>query len=346
MVDKLHYITKIEISKLWGEFDIEWNLDSDVNILSGANGSGKSTVLDCACALLYSGMIPKDIATLDKIKITFNNHKFIFFERGVIEDTIKNIEIKAKDSVMYKEMLTYLKDKTGKKFNAIKSFKAETFVSSLDNTSLDPNQITESELESLNLDTISTFDTAIIDTKAVKKISDDKVRTELDLEIFNLQKEYLNYQLNLSRRKDQLVNESSNIKEDIINLNKPHQLFLEIIDNLFKKTGKSIDRDKNEISFLLNKKEINVCQLSSGEKQLIIILLTVLLQDNKNSILFMDEPEISLHIDWQKYLLEYMVKLNPNVQIITATHSPGLVMNGWVDKVNEMSDIIMHKNKG
>ena len=81
-------------------------------------------------------------------------------------------------------------------------------------------------------------------------------------------------------------------------------------------------------------------QLSSGEKQIIVILLTVLVQDNKPAILFMDEPEISLHIDWQRKLIQYIKELNPNVQIILATHSPGIILEGWADKVFEVSDLI------
>lgn len=73
---------------------------------------------------------------------------------------------------------------------------------------------------------------------------------------------------------------------------------------------------------------------------MLVILLTVLVQDNKPAILFMDEPEISLHFDWQKKLIQYIRELNPNVQIILATHSPALVMEGWHDKVFEVRDLI------
>ena len=55
----------------------------------------------------------------------------------------------------------------------------------------------------------------------------------------------------------------------------------------------------------------------------------------------MDEPEISLHFDWQKKLIGYILELNPNVQIILATHSPGLVLEGWRDKVKEVRDLIV-----
>ena len=80
-------------------------------------------------------------------------------------------------------------------------------------------------------------------------------------------------------------------------------------------------------------------QLSSGEKQMLAILLTVLVEDNENYVLFMDEPEVSLHVEWQQRLIELILSLNPNVQIILTTHSPALVMNGWMDRVTEVSDI-------
>ena len=69
------------------------------------------------------------------------------------------------------------------------------------------------------------------------------------------------------------------------------------------------------------------------------ILLTVLVENNQNYVLFMDEPEVSLHIEWQKRLIDLCVELNPNVQIILTTHSPAVVMNGWMDAVTEVTDI-------
>jgi predicted ATP-dependent endonuclease of OLD family len=72
---------------------------------------------------------------------------------------------------------------------------------------------------------------------------------------------------------------------------------------------------------------------------MLVILLTVLVEDHQNYVLFMDEPEVSLHIEWQKRLIELILELNPNVQIILTTHSPAVIMSGWMDKVTEVSDI-------
>ena len=46
-----------------------------------------------------------------------------------------------------------------------------------------------------------------------------------------------------------------------------------------------------------------------------------------------------MHIEWQQQLISLVRQLNPNVQIILTTHSPAVIMNGWMDKVTEVSDI-------
>ena len=55
----------------------------------------------------------------------------------------------------------------------------------------------------------------------------------------------------------------------------------------------------------------------------------------------MDEPEVSLHMEWQQTLIEKIRRLNPKVQIILSTHSPAIIMNGWMDKVTEVTDITL-----
>ena len=112
-----------------------------------------------------------------------------------------------------------------------------------------------------------------------------------------------------------------------------------MIDRLFADTGKKIVRTENEIRFSQIGETLVPYQLSSGEKQMLAILLTVLVEDNLPYVLFMDEPEVSLHVEWQERLIELILSLNPNVQIILTTHSPALVMNGWMDRVTEVSDI-------
>ena len=117
--------------------------------------------------------------------------------------------------------------------------------------------------------------------------------------------------------------------------------FLDLVDELFAETGKRIDRESNELRFLQYEEVLSPYVLSSGEKQMLIILLTTLTQDRQPYVLFMDEPEVSLHFDWQKRLISMVRSLNPNAQIILTTHSPAVIMDGWEDYVTEVSEITL-----
>ena len=115
--------------------------------------------------------------------------------------------------------------------------------------------------------------------------------------------------------------------------------FQDLVDDLFGETGKRIDRKSNELNFIQYDEPLQPYLLSSGEKQMLIILLTVLTEDRQPYVLFMDEPEASLHFEWQKRLIGMIRDLNPNAQIILTTHSPAVIIDGWQDVVTDVSDI-------
>ena len=83
--------------------------------------------------------------------------------------------------------------------------------------------------------------------------------------------------------------------------------------------------------------------LSSGEKQLLVLLIQTLLQENKPYVFLADEPELSLHIDWQRNIVGAIHEMNPNAQIIVATHSPE-VAGQWIQKIIPMESITRYGN--
>lgn len=221
------YIQQVEIAELWnGRKHIVWHLDPEVNVLSGANGIGKSTILN---------RVVSGVKSLDDLE-----------ESGI-------------------SIVTYPED-----------------------------------ANMLRYDIITT----------------PEVRSEFDENLNLLQERVSHY---------------------------PHNdrwtLFCDIVDDMFSVTEKTINRDAVQVELWQWGEQLNLKLLSSGEKQLLIILMTVLLEDGDHTVLFMDEPEVSLHIEWQQSLLDTILRLNPNVQIILTTHSPAIIMNGWMDKVTEVSDI-------
>ena len=79
--------------------------------------------------------------------------------------------------------------------------------------------------------------------------------------------------------------------------------------------------------------------LSSGEKQLLIIFIETLLQKQERYIFLTDEPELSLHIAWQRKIIPAIKKLNPNAQVIAATHSPE-VASKYRSSIIDMEELI------
>lgn len=263
------YIQQIEIDSLWsGRRHIKWDLDKKVNILSGVNGEGKSTILNKVVKSLSQGG-------------EFQSHM------------LKGVHLK----------------------------------------------VVPEDAKWIRYDVIRSFDRPLMNIDVVAKM-DISLATELDWQLFQLQRKYLDYQVNIGNRIiDVLRKGGPDAAKEAQLISEPKNRFHDIIDELFANTGKKIIRTENEIRFSQIGETLVPYQLSSGEKQILAILLTVLIQDNKHFVLFMDEPEVSLHIEWQKQLIDLILELNPNVQIILTTHSPALIMSGWADMVTEVSDI-------
>ena len=70
-----------------------------------------------------------------------------------------------------------------------------------------------------------------------------------------------------------------------------------------------------------------------------ILLVETLLQKNQPFIFLADEPEISLHIEWQAKVISSIRQLNFEAQVIVATHSPEIA-GSWKGNVINMEDII------
>ena len=115
--------------------------------------------------------------------------------------------------------------------------------------------------------------------------------------------------------------------------------FGEIINKLF--SGKEIKFDKRSTPMvhLETGDVVDVEALSSGEKQLFIILGETLLQEERPVVFISDEPELSLHLSWQATLFEHIRSLNGSCQIISATHSPDIV-GSFQDRVIKIEQYI------
>ncbi len=111
--------------------------------------------------------------------------------------------------------------------------------------------------------------------------------------------------------------------------------YLKVVNSFFAASDKEILFSKvdgqlrfkfSPVEFSDSPQERSVNELSSGERQIIIVLSYLYFVAKKDSIFIIDEPELSLHLAWQKDFVAAMLELAPeNCQIILASHSPEIV---------------------
>ena len=110
------------------------------------------------------------------------------------------------------------------------------------------------------------------------------------------------------------------------------ETFKEKMNFFFEESGKEVEIDNIEelkvfYKHSKDKKYINLENLSSGEKHLLIIFANLLFSNESeySNIYIIDEPELSLHIRWQENFVEKAMEIDKDVQFILATHSPDII---------------------
>ena len=326
-------IKSIKIEKLYGKYDFDWDLRSDINIIAGDNGSYKTTLLNIIASLCEPKSVPESYilkgATLvmtEDISVKFRSFR----------DSLLKLKKDAADDEMLTELVT--------KFQAEIDEKNEKNLSDLTlNASVIAIKQGESKLSVGNFKKLRIFNKiSTFDVPALK----NEMSSVLDQQLEVLESEYAYYLSDLSKQLSDLIHQAGKVDmEDLKNIYAHNDMFIEIVNEAFKRTNKTVDTTKSKLQFKIGDELLESNKrLSSGEKQFIIVMLTILLQRNQDSILIMDEPEISMHLDWQRNLIQNIQKLNPNCQIILATHSPGIIMDGWEQLVTNISDLISVKD--
>ena len=105
---------------------------------------------------------------------------------------------------------------------------------------------------------------------------------------------------------------------------------------------KGFSKDEKTLPIFENSagEEFDINDLSSGEKQLFLRTLSIKMLEPKNSIILIDEPELSLHPKWQQRIIEVYKKIGENNQIIVATHSPHIL-----GSVSNENIFILYRNE-
>lgn len=188
----------------------------------------------------------------------------------------------------------------------------------------------------------NTSDTIYFPKKLLADICNSYFMNPNNLKIDKSTMEYMQFQ-NSQDFPFQLEDKATRVCKEISKLikernNSELKLFLEIINNKFGFMYKNIELDTEKglkaVPIYKGDPILDIKNLSSGEKNLIILFYELLFNIQKSStekqtIVFIDEPETSLHISWQTKVIKNILDIckKKSIQVIVATHSPDVIDN-------------------
>ncbi|OQX05277.1 MAG: hypothetical protein BWK73_33905 [Thiothrix lacustris] len=281
-------LKKAEINKIYGEKSFSWSLSHDINILIGKNGSGKSTILKIIDACISSKQ-----SVIDRYD---NPYVKLFLSKEYFDGGNADIEI------------TNQSPQPNIKSVLINTFDDERVLHDTLSGLLSKFSEYERQLRIIfdeRAESIKRNINAIV-SNIVAASSEDLIRfRELQIEQNSIESSVFEKFNNFKKIVNQFLAYS---EKEIITNDKENTLLVLV---------KSKNKDK----------KIKVDFLSSGEKQLLIIFLSIVVYADDAFILLLDEPEISLHVEWQYMLIDKIKELNPNIQVIIATHNPIMTLN-------------------
>jgi predicted ATP-binding protein involved in virulence len=158
--------------------------------------------------------------------------------------------------------------------------------------------------------------------------SESKSNSLLENKKFNLLMKWVNNSSQM-KRIEEIIDFSQTYQEKIADLRSPIKRLEDITSNFLKEGKKSIIvSEDGEIKVKLsNGTFANVFELSSGEKQIIIMIAHLIFEEDQkpSGVFIIDEPELSLHIAWQEIFIDSITEASPKTQFILATHSPSII---------------------
>lgn len=365
-INNPYFIKNVKVESLVGGSDIYWELNEDVNVLVGANGTGKSTLIALIKCILAGpeNLKPDELKSI-RGKFSSASVSLKNGQEGALKcdshgetyrellKALNQMLIEAPDKVNDKLVKIDKLNKTGSSELTKEQIKSifESISSDVDSkspvitaTSNFLNKGGKSSIEQhLNVEMISTFDMLLLSKEEYDKFN-DKSYSQLDFLIENEIRELTQKLLATSKAVSVAYKNSTGKKSleaiqsaKLSSFNK----FLKEVNKLFNPNDKSFRLDDKTGEFYATYKgqRLSMSDLSSGEKQMLMILLKAVNSSDKPTILLMDEPEISLHLYWQETLLKTVRRINDKCQIIVVSHSPALVMKGWLSKMVEIKDI-------
>lgn len=337
-------IKTISVDGLFGRHYHSINVFDGLTYVHSPNGCGKSTLIR-ALSLLFAGNI-KELAKIqfERMDISFDNGNNAVVERSenglsVLmhrNEIVKELPPEVLSSLVKATFITaertHVKRSDGHMVPAAESYSNE-LSAVLKNAKKQTGLVIPPYKDDMDDDKFINW---AMDLNAKLNFIRD---AGFDLDISSsLKFPPTRYDLMASRKEyTDLVHGVSEFVQRNYNLSESVIVLKDIINNFFIDKDMKID-EKGQVTFLLdNGMTLPAKDLSSGEKQIFIIIYRLLFHTLPSSFVMIDEPETSLHVSWQQKIgpvLKDIARLR-DLQIVAATHSPQIVHDDW-ELANEL----------
>lgn len=287
---------KFKNHKVLGDLDISFQIDSnntlDTIVFIGENGTGKTTIL-------------REIYNLMDLENMQNSGNKIFLELEENEKAIlKKYPLEKNNNIIIEEDILYDCIDIKKEVYDFEDIEKDKYKSKVIYL---PTEVNFNSLKSVDR-------TFRYKYKFRNEINENLI-SDLPSAIAN--KIYV----------EMIMNEDLPARESKEKVCKEVNSVFESMDLDIEFVGLSKDENTVPIFRNIEGKEFDINGLSSGEKQLFLRALSLKFLNVNNSIILIDEPEISLHPRWQRKIVNVYENIGENNQIIIATHSPHIIGN-------------------
>lgn len=285
---------KFKNHKVLGDLDISFQIDSnntlDTIVFIGENGTGKTTIL-------------REIYNLMDLENMQNSGNKIFLELEENEKAIlKKYPLEKNNNIIMEEDILYDCIDIKKEVYDFEDIEKDKYKSKVIYL---PTEVNFNSLKSVDR-------TFRYKYKFRNEINENLI-SDLPSAIAN--KIYV----------EMIMNEDLPARESKEKVCKEVNSVFESMDLDIEFVGLSKDENTVPIFRNIEGKEFDINGLSSGEKQLFLRALSLKFLNVNNSIILIDEPEISLHPRWQRKIVNVYENIGENNQIIIATHSPHII---------------------
>lgn len=344
-------IRQIRLRGFLQQFDYVLNFDeSDVKFITGPNGYGKTTILNLVDYLFHEQW--KNLCTVifESVDIVLSDGVFRIEKENEIDNSEEgdsdDIKTRSTLSVFLDKnlcvLVTCLLDENGNVCGKVKIEKKDAYKKSF------KLFINNQKLLSIKDSRLYKSPKALKDNLLVIEENSDRLhsllvekRDEVRM-ILSMNEKKAGFSLDEEKKfwcklkKYGLVNKNEPICDSsklgvMMDKLKPFVTKLDLFDSIIK--GCEFTNKKMEINpeygyiFRLNDEYCSIldfAQLSSGEKQILTIVYALLFDVEEDSIVLIDEPEISFHMSWQVMFLSVLKQIckSKPAQYIIATHSP------------------------